>query len=105
VLKYNKSVNGAKQEKVKEFIWDSDPEVTQMLKDAGLKQESSEAGDALDVVFRALGMPRSLKDVGVGRDKFDILAENSLKDQCCVVNPIPLKEKEQVLEILEMVIG
>jgi hypothetical protein len=31
----------------------------------------------------------------------DILAENSLKDPWCLTNPVPLKEKGQVLEILQ----
>ena len=31
-------------------------------------------GDVLDAVIRELGMPRSLKEVGVGREKFAELA-------------------------------
>ena len=47
----------------------------------------------------------TLKDVGVGRDKLDTLTESSLHDPCCAVNPTPLTEKAQVMEILEMVVG
>lgn len=65
----------------------------------------ADLGDVLDAIIRELGMPRSLADVGVGRDQLDGLAVNSLKDRWCVTNPVPLKEKGQVLEILEMVIG
>jgi alcohol dehydrogenase class IV len=61
-------------------------------------------GDVLDVVFRAIGMPRTLKDVGVGRDKLDGLAENSLTDHWIQTNAKPITEKEQVMEILEMVV-
>lgn len=61
-------------------------------------------GDVLDAVIRELGMPRSLREVGVGRDQLDGLAENSLHDRWCQTNPVPLKEKSQVLEILEMVV-
>ena len=104
VLSYNAKENSEKQQKVKDIIW-SDSTVVEVLKKAGLVKEKTNAGDALDAVFRELGMPRTLKEVGVGRDKLDVLAENSLKDQCCVVNPIPLTKKEQVLEILEMVVG
>jgi alcohol dehydrogenase class IV len=103
VLSYNARANSEKQEKVKNIIW-SDETVVQVLKKAGLEKDKSNAGDALDAVFRALGMPRTLKDVGVGRDKLDILAENSLHDPCCAANPIPLTEKAQVMEILEMVV-
>lgn len=49
-------------------------------------------------------MPRSLSDVKVGRDKLDSLAANSLHDRWCQSNPVPLREKEQVLEILETVV-
>lgn len=104
VLKYNSRVNAEKQDKVKKIIW-SDPGTREVLARAGLKEDSSDAGDALDAVFRALGMPRSLKEVGVGRDKFGLLAENSLRDPCCAVNAIPLEKPEQVIEILEAVAG
>jgi hypothetical protein len=38
----------------------------------------------------------------VGRDKLDAIAESSLGDVCCKWNVIPLLEKGQVMEILEM---
>jgi alcohol dehydrogenase class IV len=105
VLQYNARANAQKQEKVKQIIWSDETVVNLLTKEAGLDRDTSSAGDALDAVFRALDMPRTLKDVGVGRDKLDILAENSLKDPCLAVNPIPLTEKAQVVEILEMVVG
>jgi alcohol dehydrogenase class IV len=40
----------------------------------------------------------------VGRDALDELAANSLHDRWCKTNPVPLTEKGQVLEILEMVV-
>lgn len=61
-------------------------------------------GDILDVIFKEIGMPRTLKDVGVGRDKLDGLAENSLTDHWIQTNAKPITEKEQVMEILEMVV-
>ncbi|KAF2096159.1 putative Fe-containing alcohol dehydrogenase [Rhizodiscina lignyota] len=100
VMRYNKKVNEEKQEKLKNVIW-QEPAVAEMLTDSGLKQDESDLADALDKAFRILGMPRSLKEVGVGRDQFDMLAQNSLRDVCCIVNPIPFTDKEQVLEILE----
>ena len=105
VMKYNKPVNEQQQNVVKEILWSDATVSKDVLEKVGLRKESSDAGDALDAIFRALGMPRSLKEVGVGRDKLDLVAGNSLKDPCCVVNPIPLQRKEQVLEILETLIG
>lgn len=66
--------------------------------------EKLDLGDLLDLIFREIGMPRSLQDVGVGRDKLDILAENSLKDHWIQTNAKPITEKSDVLEILEMVV-
>ncbi|EHY55642.1 hypothetical protein HRR83_007857 [Exophiala dermatitidis] len=68
------------------------------------KIDRLDLGDVLDAIFKDLGMPRSLKDVGVGRDKLDGLAENSLRDHWCQTNAKPLVEKSQVMEILEMVV-
>ena len=61
-------------------------------------------GDVLDAVIRELGMPRTLKDVGVRKDTLDLLAENSLKDHRMRTNAVPITEKSQVMEILEMVV-
>ena len=68
----------------------------------GLEEGTADLGDLLDAVFRELGVPRTLAEVGVGRGKFDALAVNSLEDACCKANPIPRERKEQVMEILEM---
>ena len=65
---------------------------------------NGDLGDILDAVIRELGMPRTLKDVGVGKDKLDLLAENSLKDHWIKTNAVPITEKSQVMEILEMVV-
>lgn len=81
-----------------------DPVVLELLQTRSLDVERSDLGDILDVIIRELGMPRSLSNVRVGRDKLDGLAAHSLHDRWCQSNPVPLKEKSQVLEILEMVV-
>lgn len=101
VMKWNLKANREKQERLKEVMWE-EKTVAEVLKKRGLEENGSDAGDALDAIFRELGMPRSLKEMSIGKDKFDVLAANSLKDPCCAANPIPLETKEQVLEILEM---
>lgn len=101
VMKYNAKVNQPKQDMLKKVMWSEEP-VAKVLRSRGLQEESSDVGDCLDATFRELGMPRSLQEVGVGSDKFDELAANSLKDSCCEVNPVPLVSKKQVIEILEM---
>ena len=104
VCKWNKRINSTQQQKVLEILWD-EPSIKLVLQKWHLTQGKNDLGDALDVIFRELGMPRSLKDVGVGGDKLDGLATGSLQDRWCKTNPIPLKTKEQVMEILQLVIG
>jgi hypothetical protein len=50
-------------------------------------------------------MPRSLKDVNVGRDKLDVLVINSLRDLWIKTSPVPIRAVSQVMEILEMLVG
>lgn len=78
--------------------------MTEVLRSHAVNIDTADLGDILDTIIRELGMPRSLTDVGVGRDKLDTLAEHSLHDRWCKSNPVPLTEKALVLEILEMVV-
>ena len=104
VCKWNKHVNNTQQQKVLDILW-GEPSVKVVLDRTHLEHDENHLGDALDVIFRELGMPRSLKDAGVGADKLDALATGSLQDSWCRINPIPLREKEQVMEILQLIIG
>jgi alcohol dehydrogenase class IV len=102
VLKYNAKVNRGKQQEMLAVLWESEI-VAEVLRKWRVKEDgSAELADAIDAIVRELGLPRSLREVGVGRDKWDVIAESSIKDKCCTVNPIPLTKKEQVIEILEM---
>jgi alcohol dehydrogenase class IV len=56
----------------------------------------------LDVIISALGMPRTLEDVGVKLESMAVLARNSLEDIWIKTNAVPITEEAQVLEILEM---
>lgn len=103
VCKYNEKANPEQQQRVRSVLWEQEV-VAEVLVRRGLSREKGGLGDVLDAIVRELGMPRSLAAVGVGEDKLDMLAENSLHDPLCATNPIPLKEKEQVMEILRMVI-
>ena len=101
VCKYNKSVNAEKQQRVLDILWSEGIVVGAMGK-AGLQREKADLGDVLGVVIKQLGMPRSLPEVGVHKEKFAELLAGSLDEPCCKTNPIPLKDPQQVLEILEM---
>jgi len=96
--------NAEQQAIVLKAFWD-DSMVASVLQKHMLAPEIADLGDALDVIIRELGFPRTLKAYGIGRDKLDAIAESSLKDSLCQMNAIPLVQKEQVLEILEMCLG
>lgn len=102
VSKYNakRGANVNEQKATAEVYW-AIPEARTLFEAEGLKQESADLGDLLHVIFRALGMPRTLTEKGIGRDKFDLLAKNSLEDVLVKTNPAKLDEKD-VKEILEM---
>ncbi len=82
-------------------FWDMDV-ARKRFEAQGLEQGKADLGDLIDAVARELGMPRSLEEVGVGKDKFEALAVNSLEDLCTKANPAKIDKKEQVLEILDM---
>ncbi|EXJ58766.1 hypothetical protein A1O7_06196 [Cladophialophora yegresii CBS 114405] len=109
VMKYNmKHANGnpqiiKRQQRARGILW-SDPEVAKLLKSKGLQEDTSDLGDLLDVVIRALGLPRTVTELGIKRDVFPSLAKRSLADIWSPTNPVPLVRAEQVQEILEAVV-
>lgn len=105
VCKYNAAhnANNHRQDLVRQFLLHN-ADVQDVLKTRSVDTSIADLGDVLDAVIRNLGMPRTLRDVGVGREKLDGLAENSLHDRWCISNPVSLREKGQVLEILEKVV-
>ncbi|CZT22971.1 related to Fe-containing alcohol dehydrogenase [Ramularia collo-cygni] len=102
VCAYNVGVNAERQRKVRDVLW-ADEDVARLFDARGL--QDADLSQLLDVFIAELGMPRSLKAVGIGEDKLDLLAENSLRDRWSATNPRPLKSKEDVMEILKMVQG
>ncbi|KAN0099848.1 hypothetical protein V8E51_013623 [Hyaloscypha variabilis] len=70
-----------------------------------LQDNTLDLGGILDAFICDLGMPRSLKDFNVGRDKLDVLVINSLCDFWIKTSPVPIRAVSQVMEILEMLVG
>jgi len=86
VLRYNRPVNGVRQEAVS----------------AALGRPGDDAADAVGDLISSLGLPRRLRDVGVTRDQFKVISENAMLDRHISTNPRPIAGPEDVLEILEM---
>lgn len=54
-------------------------------------------GDAIDAITRLarlVGIPKTLKELGVKEEDFDVLAENALKDVCGLTNPVQASKAE-----------
>lgn len=108
VMKYNIKHGSShpeiakRQEKVNTILW-SEAEVASTLQAAGLKPESADLGDLLDVIIRKLELPRTLKELQISSDVIPALSKRALDDFWAPTNPVPLVKAEQVQEILEAV--
>ncbi len=67
---------------------------------AALGQPGGSAGEALDKLISGLGMPRTLRDVGITEEQLPQLAENCMLDSWTYSNPREIRSPEQVMEIL-----
>jgi len=86
VMRWNKSANAERQ----------------ALVASAMGEPGKDAGDVLDAFIRGLGMPRSLQDVRVGPEHFDVIAEQAMRTPWVPRNPRPIPGPEQVREILEL---
>jgi alcohol dehydrogenase class IV len=106
-MKYNirhgtdKPEIAARQNKIRDILW-SEPDVASTIEAAGLTK-SADLGDLLDVIIRALGLPRTLKELDITRDVLPALSRRALEDFWAPTNPVPLLKPEQVQEILDAV--
>ncbi len=89
-----------RQEMVQKILW-SESKVADVLQGGGLVSESSDLGDALDVLIQFLELPHTLAAFDITADKIPALAKNALEDFWSRTNPVPLREAAQVEEILK----
>ncbi len=89
VLDYNKPVNADRQRLVAEALGKPD----------------APASETLHHLIKGLGMPRTLREVGVQHDDLPRLAENCMLDDWTFSNPRPISSPDQIMEILEAAYG
>ena len=63
------------------------------------------ASELLDALIRELGMPRSLREVGVREDQLQLISENTLEDIWGRTNPRTIRTAADVMEILRTAMG
>jgi maleylacetate reductase len=86
VMRWNKPVNAERQ----------------ALVAAAIGHPNEDAGDVLDAFIRGLGMPRSLREVRVGPEHFDRIAQQAMATPWVPRNPRKIEGPAQVREILDM---
>jgi maleylacetate reductase len=84
VMRWNKQDNAERQALVSE----------------AMGQPGKDAADVLDGFIRGLGLPRSLQDVRVGPEHFDVIAEQAMRTPWIPRNPRKIDTPAQVREIL-----
>jgi maleylacetate reductase len=85
-MRWNKSANAARQ----------------ALVAAAMGQPGRDAGDVLDDFIRALGMPRTLREVKVGPEHFEKIAEQSMATPWVPRNPRKIEGPAEVRELLQL---
>ena len=85
VMRFNSSVCDAEQREVAR----------------ALEQPDGDAATAVTQLFRELGLPTSLAELGVPRSDLPQIAEASLSYQQVLRNPRPIQSTSQIIEILE----
>ena len=74
----------------------------QALVSAAMGRPGEDAGDVLDAFIRGLGLPRSLRDVGIGQEHFDRIAQQAMATPWIPRNPRKIDTPAQVREILQL---
>jgi alcohol dehydrogenase class IV len=74
----------------------------QALVAAAMGHPDKDAGDCLDALIRVLGQPRSLREVGVSPDDFDLIATQAMHTPWVPRNPRKIDGPAQLREILEL---
>ncbi|NQV93736.1 MAG: iron-containing alcohol dehydrogenase [Sphingomonadales bacterium] len=89
VQAFNLSVNADRQKRISACLGDA----------------NRPASELLDELIRGLGMPRTLKEVGVGEKDLDLIAEYTLEDIWGRTNPRPINSADDVMQILRTAMG
>ncbi|OBS24742.1 hypothetical protein FPOA_05281 [Fusarium poae] len=106
VCKFNadKGVNQDQQKRTLDILVKQQP-VTSLMDEVRMTSKEYDLAGVLNLIIRELGMPRSLKDVGITSDHLPGLAANSLNDIWIKTNAYKITKTEEVMEILKAVTG
>ena len=84
VLRFNRPVNAAQQRTVAEAM--------------GFPQD--DAADVVAALAMDIGMPATLKEVGIDRAQFAAIADHAMHENWLHSNPRPITDAAQIMDIL-----
>lgn len=86
VLRYNHAVNADRQRLISEAF--GEPERL--------------AADLVEALIRDLGLPQTLRDVGVSRGHFEAIAQGGMQNMMVRSNPRPIHHPDNIVDILDL---
>lgn len=86
VLRYNQPANAARQ----------------ALVSRAMGEAQTPAADLVRRLVQDLGMPATLREVGVKREHFEAIARGGMENMMVRSNPRPIRSPQDIIEILEM---
>lgn len=86
VLRWNKAANADRQQLIA----------------AAFGQPEADAGDLVADLVRRLGLPSTLREVGVAREQLALIAEHSMHDRWIATNPRKISGPADVMHLLEL---
>ncbi|MDE0841541.1 MAG: iron-containing alcohol dehydrogenase [Porticoccaceae bacterium] len=89
---------------VLDFNWEFNEERQRRISEC-LGDQNERASVLVDKFIRGLDMPRSLAEVGVGPDQFDVIAKTTMMDFWVRTNPRPIDGPADVRKILELALS
>jgi maleylacetate reductase len=98
VMQWNYPVNAKLQQSIVDVFNESG--VTKLLEKESIPTQ--DASQLLKGYIRLLGMPGSLTEVGVGRDKWELLAKETMTDPWTKTNPRKVNGVEDLIEIFKL---
>ena len=69
---------------------------------AAMGKTGERASDVLAEFILNLGLPRTLSEVAVGEDQFDLIARNTMHDRWTHTNPRKVSGPDDIREVLSL---
>jgi maleylacetate reductase len=86
VLRWNAPVNAARQRRVSALLGGPDEPASALVA----------------ALVKSLGLPGTLREIGIKREDFRAIAEHTMHDPPVRANPRPIKTADDIVEILEL---